>query len=184
MIIESERLILKNYRSSDIENLLLLKSDPTVWVYSDKTVVNDISEVEPIMRNILSNYSDNKCEFQALFLKDSNEYIGEAGLLSFNSRCKRGVIGYNLLPKYWGFGYATEITKALVCYLYEDLMLERIEALTVESNLASRKVLEKSGFVQEGNLRNFTLIDNQFMNVIFYGMIRQDYLNEVNKERI
>ncbi|WP_052339667.1 GNAT family N-acetyltransferase [Gorillibacterium massiliense] len=184
MIVESERLILKNYSSSDIENLIMLRSEPLVWRYSDKTVVKDISEVEQTLEIILSNYNNNKCEFQALFLKDTDEYIGEAGLLSYNPRCKRGVIGYNLHPKYWGFGYATEITKALVRYLYEYLMLERIEALTAECNHASRKVLEKSGFVQEGNLRNFAYIDNQFLNVILYGMIRQDYMNATNTSRI
>jgi [ribosomal protein S5]-alanine N-acetyltransferase len=126
------------------------------------------------------NYNNNKCEFQALYLKENNEYIGEAGLLSYNPRCKRGVIGYNLHPKYWGLGYATEITKALVRYLYEVLKLERIEALTAESNQASRKVLENSGFILEGTLRNFAYIDNQFLNVMLYGMISQDYLKSVN----
>lgn len=175
MILESERLVMKNYSSSDTENLLFLRSEPLVWRYSDKLVVKNVSEANQLIETILGNYDNNKCEFQALFLKGTNEYIGEAGLLSYNPRCKRGVIGYNLHPKFWGLGYATEITKALVCYLYEDLKLERIEALTAERNLASRKVLEKAGFIQEGTFRNFAYIDNEFLNVMMYAMISQDY---------
>lgn len=175
MEIETERLLLRNYSSDDIENLFLLKSEPKVWTYSDKTVVHDLEEVRPIIEAILNNYINNKCGFQALFLKSTKEYVGEAGILSTNSRCNRSVIGYNLLPQYWGYGFATEITKALVSYLFEECDLERIEALAGESNIASRRVLEKSGLKLEGILRNFAYIDNTYINVHYFGMIRGDY---------
>jgi len=110
-----------------------------------------------------------------LYLKRTDEYIGEAGILSFNKKNRRAVIGYNLIPEYWGNGYATEITKGLVEYLFEEENAERVEALVVDDNMASRKVLEKSGFIVEGVLRNFANIDNEYYDVFYYGMIRSDY---------
>jgi ribosomal-protein-alanine N-acetyltransferase len=175
ILIETERLILKNYTESDLENVYRLKSEPLVWKYSTKTASDDIEESKKYILSLLKNYDENKYNFQALFLKDTREYIGEAGVLSFNQEKTRAVVGYNLLPQYWKNGYATEITKALVKYLFEEEKVERVEALVGEGNVASRKVLEKSGFKIEGLLRHFAYINKEFVNVYYYGIIKSDF---------
>ncbi|MBB6713434.1 GNAT family N-acetyltransferase [Clostridium gasigenes] len=68
------------------------------------------------------------------------------------------------------------MTKALIKYLFEIEKVERIEALVGSGNEASKRVLEKSGFTQEGLLRNFAYINNKFVNVYYYGIIKDDYL--------
>ncbi|MBW9158555.1 GNAT family N-acetyltransferase [Clostridium tagluense] len=176
--IETERLILKNYCENDLENIYRLKSEPSVWKFSNKIATNKIEDSKSSLESLLKNYDKNKRDFQALFLKKSGKYIGEAGILTFNNQNNRAVVGYNLLPEHWNKGYATEITKALVKYLFEDTKTERIEALALDSNTASRKVLEKSGFVLEGLLRNFAYINNRYFNVCYFGIIRHDYIIE------
>lgn len=173
--IVTDRLLLRNYCEGDLENLHRLKSDPLVWKYSSNNSTNDVDDTRIILENLIKKYSEGLNDFQALFLKNSDEYIGEAGILSLNKKSQRAVIGYNLIPKFWGRGYATEITAALVKCLFEQLNVERVEALVIEENIASRKVLEKSGFLAEGLLRNFAYIDNNYCNVYYYGMIRKDY---------
>lgn len=173
--IETERLILKDYTESDLDNVYKLKSDPLVWKFSSKEAVNDIEESRSYLTCVLKNYEEDRYDFQALYIRGTEEYIGEAGVLSFNRRNQRAVIGYNLLPKYWGNGYATEITMGLAKYLFEEVNAQRIEALVMEGNEASRKVLEKSGFIVEGLLRNFTYIDGEYFNVYYYGIIRSDF---------
>ena len=175
VVIETERLILKNYHENDLYNVYQLRSEPLIWKYSTKTASHDIEVSKNYLMGLLKNYNENKYNFQALFLKDAQKYIGEAGVLSFIKENRKAVVGYNLLPKYWGNGYATEISRALVKYLFNEVGAERIEAMAVEGNTASRKVLEKSGFTAEGVLRNFTYIDNQYVNVYYYGIIRSDY---------
>lgn len=177
--IETKRLILKNYSKKDLDNVYRLKSNPLVWKFSSKVVTDDIEESRRYLADVLKNYEEGKYDFQALYIRDTQEYIGEAGILSFNSKNRRAVVGYNLLPKYWGNGYATEITIGLVKYLYEEEKAERIEALVMEGNEASRKVLEKSGFIVEGLLRNFTCNNNKYFNVFYYGMIRSDYDSKI-----
>jgi len=46
----------------------------------------------------------------------------------------------------------------------------------MKANVSSRKVLEKSGFIQEGLLRNFAYLDNRYINVYYYGIIKDDYV--------
>ncbi len=173
--IETERLVLKNYCENDLQNIYTLKSEKLVWIYSDKQVITVIEEAKKHLDGILKNYTHNIHDFQALFTKETQEYIGEAGILSFNPKHRKAVIGYNLLPKYWSKGYATEITIALIKYLFEELNAERIEALVCDENKASKNVLKKSGLLQEGLLRNFASINNIYVNVCYFGMIRQDY---------
>lgn len=176
--IESERLVLKNYCENDLDNIYRLKSEPLVWKFSTQIPTNKIEDSINYFKSVLENYDKNKQGFQALFLKDSGKYIGEAGILTFNKQNNRAVVGYNLLPEYWNNGYATEITKALVKYLFEDKKTERIEALALDDNKASRKVLEKSGFVLEGLLRSFAYVNNRYFNVCYFGMIRNDYIEK------
>ncbi len=173
--IETKRLVLKNYGEQDLDNLHMLKSEPLVWKYSSNQVTDDIEESKKHLASILEKYDKGMNDFQALYLKSTAEYIGEAGILSFNKKNQRAVIGYNLIPKYWGNGYATEITMGLVKCLFEEEDIERIEALVMEENHASRLVLEKAGFIAEGLLRNFTYIEHKYHNVNYYGMIKSDY---------
>jgi len=63
-----------------------------------------------------------------------------------------------------------------VKHLFEVGKVERIEALVGDGNCASRKVLEKSGFIQDGLLRNFAYINNKYINVYYYGIIKDDYI--------
>ena len=75
-------------------------------------------------------------DFMALYLKGTNEFIGEAGIIGYNPNANRCVIGYNLLPEFWNQGYASEITNCIVAYVFEELGFERIEALALQSNIA------------------------------------------------
>ena len=46
----------------------------------------------------------------------------------------------------------------------------------MKGNNASRKVLEKSGFLLEGVLRNFACVGNEYVDVCYYGIIKEDFL--------
>lgn len=111
----------------------------------------------------------------ALREKASNAFIGEAGIIDANPHANRCTIGYNLLPSFWNNGYATEIAKGIITYAFNILKYERIEALALQCNSASCKVLEKSGFILEGILRNYNRNGNEYRNVCYYAMIYSDH---------
>ena len=175
MNIETSRLLLKDYSINDFSNFFLLKTTKEVWEYSTFTPYQSEEKALTDFHAILNNLSVNPYQFGALFTKDSNTFIGEAGIISLNKNTDRCVIGYNLLPDYWGYGYATEITKALVAHAFETLNVERAEALAMHLNAASCKVLEKSGFTLEGILRHFTKIRNTYFDACYYSIISSDY---------
>ncbi len=175
MNIETSRLLLKDYALNDFEYYWLLKSSDRVWQYSTFTPYQNKGEASIDFKKILDSLNDNPYQFAALWTKEGNHFIGEAGILSFNQRANRCVVGYNLLPDYWAMGFATEITQALVLYAFERLRVERIEGLAMSLNIASCKVLEKSGFLLEGTLRHFTKINDDYFDVCYYSIIASDF---------
>lgn len=84
--IVTERLLLRNYRERDLEKLHMLKSDPLVWKFSSNQVTNDVESSKMHLESILNNYKDGNHDFQALYLRSTDEYIGEAGILSVNKK--------------------------------------------------------------------------------------------------
>lgn len=172
--IKTQRLELRDYNKTDLENIFKLKSCKEVWKYSTYDAINTYDEAEFELNKLINMNHENPYIFKGLYLYNTNTYIGEAGIISYNKNANRCVVGYNILPKYWNKGYATEITRAIVKYAFETLKVQRVEALAQEENIASRRVLEKSGLILEGILKNFAYIRGVYVNVCYYGVISQD----------
>jgi ribosomal-protein-alanine N-acetyltransferase len=175
MILETERLILTDYQSKNSDDFFKLKSCNEVWKYSTFVPIKEKVKARVLLENLIHEEIKGNYVFNALYKKDTKEFIGEAGIIGYIPHANRCVIGYNLLPQYWNQGYATEITKHLVKYSFEFLDVERIEALVLQINSASCRVLEKSGFMLEGVLRNFNKCETGYRNVCYYGIISSDY---------
>ena len=175
MKIETKRLSLEDYTVDDFQYFWLLKSSIKVWRYSTFIPYKNKEQAIDDFKKILDSLNGNPYQFAALRTKEDNRFIGEAGIISLNQQANRCVIGYNLLPDYWNMGFATEITKSLISYAFKNLGVERVEALALSSNLASRKVLHKSGFFLEGLLRHFAKINDEYFDVYYYSVISSDF---------
>jgi [ribosomal protein S5]-alanine N-acetyltransferase len=66
-------------------------------------------------------------------------------------------LGYVLARKYWGRGYMTEAVKRLIATAFEDAAVYRVWAVCDVDNLASARVMEKSGMQREGLLRRWSI---------------------------
>jgi RimJ/RimL family protein N-acetyltransferase len=75
-------------------------------------------------------------------------HIGGCSLFVESARQQEATIGYLLHPAYWNQGFATEIVTHLLQYGQETLQLKKIKATCDTRNIASQRVLEKTGFVQ------------------------------------
>lgn len=183
MNLETACLELRNYHIEDLENYYKLKSCNEVWKYSTYIPLTDIIQAKEELEKNISMQSTKESVFCALFEKDTNNYIGEAGIISVNKNANRCVVGYNLLPCFWNKGYATEITRCLIAYAFNILRFERVEALADIQNIASCRVLEKSGMLREGVLKHFAKINDCYHDICYYGITIDVYfINEQNLE--
>ena len=85
-------------------------------------------------------------------------------------------IGYMLAPSHWGFGYGTEIARALVAFGFERLALERLSAVVAIENDRSRRVLEKAGLVWEGLMRRHFRARGRSWDCHLYAIDRRRWL--------
>ena len=85
-------------------------------------------------------------------------------------RSGAGVIGYYLIPEYYGRGIMTEAVKRICAEAFRKLGLVRIEGTVFEPNIGSRRVLEKAGFELEGILKDAFFKYGKYFNEYIYGL--------------
>ena len=85
-----------------------------------------------------------------------------------------GTLGYWIGKSYARNGFMREAIEALVYYAFNSIDLSRIEAACLPDNLASRSVLEKSGFKYEGVAQSYLQINGRWRNHVLYACLRSD----------
>jgi RimJ/RimL family protein N-acetyltransferase len=149
IILETPRLVLRQFTPGDVDNLFDLNSDPEVMRYLTGGKPMPREEIrDRIMPHHLSVYDRfDRLGTWAAESADSGEFLGW-----FCLRPERGTeittnveLGYRLRRPAWNRGYATEGSLALITMGFTDLGVERVFAHTMTVNAASRHVMEKCG---------------------------------------
>lgn len=79
----------------------------------------------------------------------------------------RGVMGYCLARNYWGMGVAIIAGKQMLALVFQGMDIARMEAVVIQDNIASRRVLEKADFKLEGAMRKYLLIKGKKLTDCF-----------------
>jgi putative glutathione S-transferase len=145
VFMRTERLVLRYFTMSDVDNLVALDGDPRVmrFLTGGKPTPRDVVEKDVLPR-ILRDYTLGPFGRWAAERRSSGEFIGWFAL-DPHSRTEVE-LGYRLTASAWGHGYATEGCRALVRHAFA-LGAHRVFAQTMAVNLASRRVMEKSGLI-------------------------------------
>jgi len=118
---------------------------------------------------------NNKAYEFGIILKETNRLVGIIGLVRIDQKNKNGEIGYWLGKKCWGQGLTTEAAKLVLNFSFKELRLHKIYARLFEQNASSKRVLEKSGFKLEGEIRETMYRNRKWRNVLRYGMLISEY---------
>jgi RimJ/RimL family protein N-acetyltransferase len=176
MNIESQRVILKEISWDDLDNIHLLHSFPEVDEFNTLGLPKNIEETRELIRPAIEGKTSEKKSSYTwrIVLKDSEEFIGLAGMFLSLDKFKLGEIYYKLLPSFWGNGYATETAKALIKAGFDDFNLHKVEAGVVTENFKSIKVLEKCGMIREGLRRKILPIRGKWVDNFHYAIVEDD----------
>lgn len=134
----------------DLEGFYAMDSDPQVHRYLGNKPVKNRGEIRAVIEFVRNQYEQNGIGRWAMIHKETNAFMGWAGLKFVTGAINQHVnyydLGYRLSRNYWGQGYATEAAKAALNYGLEELKLNEIFAAAHIDNLASNKILQKLGF--------------------------------------
>lgn len=173
MTLETERLILRQFKLSDLDDFYEYAKNPKVGIEAGWKPHNDREESKIILKFFVKDKF-----IWALELKENKKVIGSIGLHDDTKRdgINSKMIGYVLSEKYWGKGLMVEAVKAIMKYGFENLALEVISIYHYEANIRSKRVIEKCGFKYEGTLRRaIRRFDNQVKNDVCYSLLREEY---------
>lgn len=162
IVLETPRLILRQFTQEDAPLILSLNSDPEIVKYVHEPTLKTIEQAEKILTDIILPQYKNNLGRWAIHVKDSMDFIGWCGLKHLPEPDEID-LGYRLMQKAWGHGYATEAAQASLDYGFKELDLKLITGRAHIENLASIKVLEKldmdfigEGIVEDCPVRTYT----------------------------
>lgn len=147
LILETERLLLRELNVGDAESFYALNLNENVIRYTGDSSFESIEEAARFLQNY-KNYETNGYGRWAVIDKSSDAFLGWCGL-KYSKDAGETDIGFRFFEHYWNKGYATESAKACLDYGFQKLGLKTIVGRAMADNLASIKVLEKLGLVFE-----------------------------------
>jgi RimJ/RimL family protein N-acetyltransferase len=161
--LETPRLILRCLQDNDFEAFLSLFSDPVAMKYFPST--KDDAGVKEWMIRIEERFQEDGISFYTLARKSDREIVGYCGLVV--QQDVDGVdeieVGYGLIRKYWGNGYATEAAAACIRYGFAIKGFKRIISLIRPENIPSIKVALRNGLHFEKNVVRWDLLHGVYV---------------------
>lgn len=176
--LETERLILREIRETDLEGMFELDSNAEVHKYLGNKPISTKEKALGNIKFIQKQYKEFGIGRFACIEKDTGNFIGWSGL-KFNTGEKEKLngykdfidIGYRFIPKYWRKGYGFESARTCLEFGYNTMNYEIIFGAADIENMGSNKILTKIGlqFVNE--------FDYEDVKINWYELKKQDYAN-------
>lgn len=173
--LKTDRLRLTPMTEADAPALFEILSDPVVTRYWSSPPWTDMSQaLAMIERDRKGATAGEQIRF-GLRRQVEGDLIGVCSLFAIDFSNRRAEVGYALARRAWRQGFLQEALTALIDYGFVHLNLNRIEADTDPRNEASKRSLEKLGFVKEGFLRERWHVNGEVCDTDFYGLLRKDW---------
>ena len=145
-VFETERLIVLQFAYPvDIENFFSINGDKEVMQYIRAPKSKEACD--EFLQEVVAGYETDKGRGRwAVVEKATSEFAGSFAFIPVTGT-EDYQLGYALLKKNWGRGFATELMREGIRYVFETTDLKKIFAITEAANTASQKVLLKNGFL-------------------------------------
>ena len=172
--IETDRLLLQKLTPEIMKRIFEENNDDEI----KKTL--GISEDEFVRQKKIhekgyESYNRSMLNFQ-MVEKYSAKIIGNCGFHTWNPQHHRAEIGYALnAEEFKNKGFMKEALEKIIEFGFQEMNLNRIEALIDENNLPSRKLLDYFGFTKEGIARGHYLVDGVFEDSVLFSLLKSDH---------
>ena len=176
MQLTTERLVLRELEEDDWPAVLAYQSDPRYLRYYawEGRTEEDVREFVRMLAGLKREEPRTKFQF-AITLRADGRLIGNAGVRKRSPKAREADIGYELDPRHWGRGYATEAARAVLWFGFEELGVHRIWANCVADNVGSAHVLEKLGMRREGHLREKEYYKGRWWDTLLYAILKDEW---------
>jgi len=172
-VLETERLILRKMSPDDRDDFFAMRSDERMHEYTDTTPDHDISETDEYLAKMLQGVDENRWIIWAIQHRDSARVIGSVGIWNFNETQTTAELSYGIATEFQGRGYMGEALGRVIEYAFATLKLTALEAYTEAENTPSRRLLNRIGFVEAGQVDDPSADGSCVYHMIVYHLQRQ-----------
>lgn len=178
--LEGKKVILLPLSEEYFDELINSSQDEIIWKYMPIKGTDKEVFLSTLKDAILKR--DKKEQYPFVIINKMNgKIMGSTRFLHLNEEHRNLEIGYTwYLPEYWGKGYNEECKYILLRYCFEELKTIRVQVITSDKNLRSRKAIERIGGKLEGVLRSVVIRQGDKRNVAYYSIIEEEW-NEVKQ---
>jgi [ribosomal protein S5]-alanine N-acetyltransferase len=174
-ILETDRLILREVRNSDVDAFQHYMLREAYWRHDPREPPTPESVAALVGRFTRSQSQRPRTDyFLAAVDKRSDEFVGEASLRVRGIPTRQGAIGYGVTSSRVGQGFATEIGRGLLRLAFETLDLHRVDAQCRAENHASRRVMAKLGMREEGVFRDNLFVRGEWWSTVHSAILSTD----------
>ena len=171
--IKTERLLLRQFADSDLENVFKGLSHPEVIKYYGVSF-QTLEATKKHMAFFADLEKNETGIWFAVCSADNKTFYGAGGLNSLSIEHKKAEIGFWLLKEFWGQGVMTEVMPVICNYGFDNLGLHRIEGLVETDNLNCKNAMKKLDFKHEGTMKDCEIKNGKFISLDIYAKLRSE----------
>ena len=175
---QTNRLAFRKLTPDDKEAIFHYASDPEVTKYVLYPTHQTYDDTLAFIHQTRMKYHKDEVSCWGVTLRSNGQLIGTADYIWWSTDHRKAEVGFCFSKEYWNQGYATEALMALIKFGFTYMELNRIEAKCFEENKPSARVMEKSGMMHEGFLREALYVKDQVINLHLYSIIRNDFIQK------
>jgi len=181
MRLETERLLLRDFVKDDWQRVLEYQSDPLYLRYNSWMERTPEAVQEFVGRFLDHQKQSPRIKYQlAVVLKSNNQLIGNCGIRMDEADAIEADTGYELDPKHWNRGYATEAAHVMVDFGFSHFGVHRVCAACIAENSGSAHVMAKLGMQLEGRFRENKYFKNRWWDSLYYAILAYEW--ELHKQ--
>ena len=170
-VLSTERLILRQVKPEDVNEIFFLRSDERVLRFLGKDPATSTEEASFFIKKINELEKNNDGITWGITLKDEEKLIGTICYWNITKEHYRAEIGYALHPDYHGKGIMQEAISEVIKYGFTKIKLHSVEAKVDPNNASSIKLLERNNFIREGLFKEDFFYNGNFLDTAGYSLI-------------
>ena len=169
--IKSDRLLLRQFVDSDIENVFKGLSHPDIIKYYGISF-DSLGATKEQMTWFADLEKDGTGMWFAVCSIDNKTFYGAGGLNSLSKEHKKAEIGFWLLPDFWGQGIMKEAMPLICDFGFDKLGLHRIEGFVESENTNCKSAMTKLDFQHEGTMKDCEIKNGKFISLDIYAKVK------------
>ena len=173
--LHTERLMLKEIEQNAAEPLFQMRSNPEIMRYIDRPIPKGIEDVQELIQTMAMLKSKGEGISWGIYRKENPEVtIGNIGLFRIVAENYRAEIGYMLHTSEHKKGIMYEAIQTVIEFGFEKMKLHSIEANINPENIASKKLLEKAGFIKEAYFKENHFFNGKFIDTEVFSLLNKN----------